>query len=63
MTTRLYTDEELRGLRTLAKRVTNPGARWSEKPADSATHKQRTFQAKASHPPRYGGGHEEGAET
>jgi hypothetical protein len=63
MTTRLYTDEELRGLRMLAKRVANPAARWSEKPADSPTHKQRTFKAKASHPPRYGRGHEEGAET
>ena len=48
MTTRLYTDEELRGLRMLAKRVANPAARWSEKPADSPTHKQRTFKAKSS---------------
>ena len=48
MTTRLYTDEELWKLRMLAKRVTNPGARWSEKPAESPTHKQRTFKAKAS---------------
>ena len=46
--TRSYTDEELHDLGQLPKRVTNPGARWSEKPAVHPVHRQRTFQAKGA---------------
>ena len=42
---RIYTDDELRRLRELRKRVTNRRARWSEKPTRNPVHKQRTFQA------------------
>ena len=42
---RTYTDEELNDLGQLPKRVTNPGARWSEKPAVHPVHRQRTFRA------------------
>lgn len=40
MTVRLYTDGELEELRSMPKRVSNPGARWVTKPG----HKQRNFQ-------------------
>ena len=40
-----YTDDDLQRLRQLSKRVTNPGARWSEKPAGHPVQKQRIFQA------------------
>ncbi len=43
-----YTDDELRDLARLAKRVTNPGARWSEKPTGQPLHKQRIFRATAT---------------
>ena len=43
-----YTDEELRQLGQLPKRVTNPGARWSEKPGVHPVHRQRTFRAAAT---------------
>ena len=33
MTIRLYTDDELEAFRTMPKKVTNPRARWSEKPS------------------------------
>lgn len=42
---RNYTDEELRRLRELPKRVTNPRARWSEKPKIHPVHRQRIFRA------------------
>ena len=45
MTIRLYTDEELDLLRAMRKQVTNPGARWSEKPAGAPVHRQRSFEA------------------
>ena len=38
---RQYSDEELAGLRSVPKRVTNPGAHWKEKPG----HRQRNFKA------------------
>lgn len=38
---RQYSDEELAGFRSAPKRVTNPRARWTEKPG----HRQRNFQA------------------
>ena len=40
-----YTDTELDDLRSMPKRVTNPGARWSEKPKVNPGHRQRIFQA------------------
>ena len=40
MNIRLYADDELSELRSMPKRVTNPGARWGEKPG----HRQRNFQ-------------------
>ena len=42
---RTYTDEERSHLGRLPKRVTNPGARWSDKPAVHPVHRQRTFRA------------------
>lgn len=45
MSTRLYTDEELDGLRSIPKRVSNPGARWSPKPKVKPGHRQRRYQA------------------
>lgn len=47
MITRLYTDFELNALRTMPKRVTNPGARWLKKPKRKPGHRQRTFRAAA----------------
>ena len=44
MKTRLYTEEELAGLRSMPKRVTNPGARWGEKPKVRPAHRQRGYQ-------------------
>ena len=41
MNSKLYSDQDLEDLRRMPKRVTNPGARWSEKPG----HKQRNLQA------------------
>jgi hypothetical protein len=43
MAANLYTDEELTTLREMAKQVTNPRARWSEKPKSNPSHRQRTF--------------------
>ena len=40
MTSRLYSDDELEALRSMRKRVTNPGARWVTKPG----HRQRNFK-------------------
>ena len=45
MSARLYTAEELAALRSMPKQVTNPGARWSEKPRSRPAHRQRMFQA------------------
>lgn len=44
MTIKLYTEEELDRLRAMPKRVVNPRARWSEKPAKRPVHRQRNFQ-------------------
>lgn len=41
-TSRHYSDEELAGLRSAPKQVTNPRARWTKKPG----HRQRNFQAR-----------------
>ena len=40
MATKLYSDDELAELQALSKVVTNPGARWVDKPG----HRQRNFQ-------------------
>ena len=40
MTSKLYSDEELGELRAMPKRVTNPAARWVDKPG----HRQRNFK-------------------
>ena len=45
MSTRLYTDEEIEGLRSVPKRVSNPGARWLSKPKLNPGHRQRRYQA------------------
>ena len=45
MTIRPYTDDELDSLRTKRKKIANPGARWSEKPARAPVHQQRSFKA------------------
>ena len=44
MKTRLYTEEELAELRSMPKRVTNPGARWGDKPKARPAHRQRGYQ-------------------
>lgn len=44
MTTKLYTEAELEVLRSMSKQVTNPGARWQEKPKSRPAHRQRSFQ-------------------
>ena len=45
MTIRLYTDEELQDLQDVPKQVSNPKARWKEKPKGRAGHRQRTYNA------------------
>lgn len=45
MTIRLYTNDELESFRTVPKKVTNPRARWSEKPSKMPVHLQRSFKA------------------
>ena len=42
MTELSLSDDDLNGHRTVSKRVTNPGARWSEKPG---RHRQRNYAA------------------
>lgn len=43
MVAKLYTDDELTSLREVPKEVTNPRARWTEKPKSNPSHRQRTF--------------------
>ena len=45
MNTKPYTDEELTALRSMPKKITNPGAHWLEKPKGRPSHRQRNFQA------------------
>ena len=45
MTTKLYTDEELKELRDMPKQVTNPGVHWRKKPTHKPVHDQRSFKA------------------
>ena len=44
MNTHPYTDDELAELKAVAKRVTNPSARWQEKPSVAPVHRQRNFK-------------------
>lgn len=44
MSIRIYTDEELSELRAVPKRVSDPRARWAEKPSIRPAHRQRTFK-------------------
>ena len=44
MTDPLLSNDDLNGLRSASKRVTNPGAHWLEKPG---RHQQRNFRAEA----------------
>ena len=46
----LLSNDELDGLRSAVKRVTNPGARWREKPG---RHRQRNFTAESENGSRY----------
>ncbi len=47
MPIRLYSNEELDSLRAMRKTVSNPGARWTEKPTSAPAHRQRSFKATA----------------
>lgn len=51
MSTKLYTDQELDKLRSIPKRVTNPGARWLEKPKDRPVHNQRSYKVSGQQDP------------
>lgn len=44
MVSKLYTESELDDLRSMPKRITNPRARWLEKPKARPSHRQRSFQ-------------------
>ena len=41
---KLYTEADLATLRSMQKRVVNPGARWLNKPKTRPVHRQRAFQ-------------------
>lgn len=43
MRTKFYRNDELANFRSMEKRVTNPGARWLEKPKGRPAHRQRSF--------------------
>ncbi len=45
MNTKLYNNKELTALRAMPKRITNPKARWLEKPKRRPARRQRNFQA------------------
>lgn len=45
MNIRPYTKAEIDALRLMSKRVTNPGARWSDKPKIRPAHRQCGFKA------------------
>lgn len=47
MAGKLYSEDELLALRDAAKQVTNPNARWSDKPSSTPVHRQRTFHARS----------------
>ena len=47
MNTKLYTDKELAEFASMPKRVTNPRARWIEKPRRKPGHRQKGYQAVA----------------
>ena len=43
MSAKLYTDNELTLFMEMPKLITNPKARWLEKPKSKPSHRQRTF--------------------
>ncbi len=45
MSTKPYTEADLDALRSMPKRIANPGARWLQKPKARPAHRQRSFQA------------------
>ncbi len=45
--TKSYSDEALAELRSIPKKVINPGARWLKKPKARPAHSQRTYQVTA----------------
>ena len=45
MNVRLYTEADIARLRSMPKRVSNPGAQWSEKPRARPSHRQRNYRA------------------
>jgi len=47
-----WTNEDLERYRTMPKRVTNPGARWLEKPKARPVQRQRTFRVRTEEEPR-----------
>lgn len=49
MTDQLFSDDDLNELRSTPKQVTNPNARWVDKPG----HKQRNYEAETEHGTRY----------
>lgn len=44
----LYTDDQIAALKAMPKRVTNPSARWQDKPRAAPTHRQRNLQVVAA---------------
>ena len=48
MNVRPYTKAELDALQSMSKRVTNPGARWSDKPTAQPAHRQRNYKVVGS---------------
>lgn len=45
MNVRIYTEADIARLRSMPKRVSNPGAQWSEKPRARPAYRQRNYQA------------------
>ena len=45
MTIPLHTEEQLTELRAMPKRVTNPRAKWTQKPGGAPIYRQRSFKA------------------
>ena len=45
MNIQFYTEDELESFRSMPKKVTNPRARWTDKPSVMPVHSQRSFKA------------------
>ena len=48
MTLAQYSDEDIARLRSIEKEITNPRAKWIEKPKEYKLYRQQTFQAKSN---------------